>query len=134
MIDSIYGSNVVDSRSTQLALEQLTDINNKMSDLLERIQSFYLPVNLNFIKQSTEIDYGKIDVKLIEISISGQQQSSNLEMESFNNLSKIELPELKKGQYLLTISNKNKTRILSFNRIDDYKMILTLQNNCDMLG
>lgn len=134
MIDSIYGDAVVDSRSTQLALEQLADINEKMNDLIERIQTFNLPTNLSFIKQTTEIDYDKIETKLVEISLSGNQTSTTLNIESFNNLSKIEIPEQKAGQYLLTISNKNKVRILSSSRIDDYTMSLTLQNDCEMIG
>lgn len=134
LIDNIYGSNVVDSRSTQLALEQILEINNKIDIMLTRINSFDLPYNLTFIKSSENIDYDKLSANLIFIDDGNQKSIPISDISKFNNLSKLELPELQIGQYLLKIENKNKIKILRSDVIDDNSFKIKLQNDANLIG
>jgi len=139
LIDEIYGSTQTKSRDTFLALEQLYEFNNSVTEILERVENFELPHYLDFTKVNQGIDYGKIVVSLTPIVKDGNligvgDPISVGEISNINNLTGIELPELEEGQYLLKLENKYKIKINSWEPIDEWSIRVTTNNWADFTG
>jgi len=137
LIDDIYGSSVSATETTFLALEQLVEFNETVSEILENLHQLQLPNNLSFVKSQNNIDYAKISFSLFSLGKNSNDYSPNNEVniqnvDSYNDLTYIELPELDEGQYLLRIKNLNKINIFSSERIeedDSVKYRINLQKN-----
>ena len=136
LIDEIYGSTQTKSRDTLLALDQLYDFNESVTQILDRVESFDLPNFLNFSKSNHDINYEKIKITLFNIAkgtneLVLQNKITIFDVFSLNDLTTIQLPELQKGDYVLNIENKNNLNIQSFEKINDTEFIIVL-NRMDL--
>ena len=132
LIDSVYGPSQATSQNTLEALDSLTVLNEQMDTLLTRVESFDLPTNLTFTTTTENIDYSKIAAQLIAIEDNAITPLDINNISSFDSLSKLELPELVEGQYMLQIKNSNIVNILQTSR-DGNKITLELQQGVDNL-
>ncbi len=139
LIDEIYGDTQEKSGNTHLALNELHEFNNSVTQILDRVGGFELPHYLDFTKVNQGIDYNKIIVSLTQIVKNGNtigvgDPISVGEIYNINNLTGIELPELEEGQYLLKLENKYKIKIVNWEPIDEWSIRVRVTNWANFTG
>jgi len=83
----------------------IENLNASITALNERFTGLTLPYQLYFAKSSEDIDYTKITGEIIGIDNNFVTTMSESDFSQFNKLTKMTLPELEAGQYMLRVKN-----------------------------
>ena len=134
LIDSLYGRSASPSQSIFDSIIMIENLNASITALNERFTGLTLPYQLYFAKSSEDIDYTKITGEIIGIDNNFVTTMSESDFSQFNKLTKMTLPELEAGQYMLRVKNNGTLSISnSIPRQDGWYDVI-INRDFDMAG